>query len=386
MRSGERTADELRDWAQSGAVWLTGPPDGPPLVPPGRAATSVRENLRRLGLAIPGLLGERAAYAKLGRSAPWSCGGAFRMLPTADGWLGVSLARPADLEAVPALVESAVEHDPWKAVAAWAARKNGAAAQERLRLLGLPGGVIASEPPRDRAGVVTTALGTRQSNDSPVVVDLTSMWAGPLSAHLLRLTGARVIKVESAHRPDGARFGPRAFYDLLHARCENVVLDFRTQVDDLHRLLSRADLVLEASRPRALRNLGVVAEDVVAAGTSWLSITAHGRSSDAVGFGDDVAASAGMVVCREDGDPVPAGDALADPITGVAAAVAAHSALRSDDAVLIDVSMRHVVAETLDRSGLTEAPVVAVPGPSDTWWLERGDAEVLVAPPVRRLR
>ena len=39
----------------------------------------------------------------------------------------------------------------------------------------------------------------------PLVVDLSALWAGPLCAHLLGLAGARVVKVESLGRPDGAR-------------------------------------------------------------------------------------------------------------------------------------------------------------------------------------
>jgi len=384
MPSSERGPDECADWAASGAVWLTGRPDGPPLVPPGRAATLVRENLADLGLSIPGLLGERAAYAGLRRRAPWSCGGAFRILPTLDGWLGVSLSRQSDVELVPALVEARAGRDPWETVAAWAAGTQGAAAEERLRLLGLPGGLVPDSPPRDRPGITTTVLGARRIRDAPLVIDLTSMWAGPLCAHLLGLGGARVIKVESAGRPDGARSGTPGFFSLLHAGHQQVTLDFRTEVPRLRELMASADLVLESSRPRALRQLGILAEDVVARGTSWLSITAGGRDSDAVGFGDDVAAGGGLVVCLEDGQPAPAGDALADPIAGVMAAVAARRTLASEDACLVDVSMRHVVAETIDAHGTAEPPLTAVPGPDDSWWLDPGAGRVRVEPPRRR--
>ena len=122
-----------------------------------------------------------------------------------------------------------------------------------------------------------------------------------------------------------------------------MVLDFAAERERLHDLVHSADLVLESSRPRALSHLGLVAEDVVAFGTSWLSITACGRASEAVGFGDDVAARAGFVLPDGD-DLLPVGDALADPLAGVAAAVAAAEALTSLKARLIDVSMLHVAA------------------------------------------
>lgn len=389
MPSAEPTPGELADWAAdwaaSGSVWLTGRPDGPPLVPPGRGATWIRESLASLGLRMPGLLGERAAYLGLGRSAPWSCGGAFRILAGRDGWLGVSLSRPSDLELVPALVQASPQaEDPWDAVAAWAARTGVVEAEERLRLLGLPGGAVPEQAPRDRPGVVTTVLGARRHASGPaVVVDLTGLWAGPLCAHLLGLGGARVVKVESATRPDGARQGSPEFFELLHAGHEQLRLDLRADVDQLRRLVAEADLVLEASRPRALRQLGLDAEEVVAAGTSWLSITARGRASDAVGFGDDVAASAGLVV-RPDGVPIPAGDALADPLAGVAAAVAAHEALASDEARLIDVSMLHVAAETVPDPGARSEPLAAVDRGDGSWWVPTDRGDVRVERPRRR--
>src|SRR4051794_5975369 len=94
--------EELRLWAASGAMALTGLPTGPPLVGPGRPATSVVKAMDRLranawgitgGPGLPGveLLGERAAYAGLVRRGPLSCGGAFRVLRTLDGHLGLSL-------------------------------------------------------------------------------------------------------------------------------------------------------------------------------------------------------------------------------------------------------------------------------------------------------
>jgi hypothetical protein len=348
---------------------------------PGRAATVVREHLAALGLRIPGLLGERAAHAGLARNAPWSAGGAFRILPSADGHVGLSLARPDDVDLLPALVESDdIGADPWAALAAWLSRTSSAEAEARLMLLSLPGGALPgtppTTPPADRAGVVVSTLGTRRVGDEPLVVDLTSLWAGPLCARLLGLRGARVVKVESRTRPDGARLGPPVFFELLHRGHDQLTLDFATGLDELRDLIARADLVLEASRPRALRQLGLIAEEAVAAGTSWLSITARGRQSQAVGFGDDVAAAAGLVA-YVDGEPVPAGDALADPLTGVRAATAAAEALASEEARLIDVSMLHVTAEAA-VGAIAEHAVVRR---GDGWVVEHADGVTPVAEP-----
>jgi hypothetical protein len=362
---------------------LTGRRDGPPLVAAGRSAAWTQEQLSLLGLSIPGLLGERAAYGGLGRNAPWSCGGAFRILPSADGYVGLSLARPSDLDLIPALVEATVDAlaDPWGTLAEWLASTTSAETEERLRLLALPGGAVPRTPPTDRPGVIVRALGERRrrGDQPPLVVDLTSLWAGPLCAHLLGSHGARIVKVESRSRPDGARRGPAAFFDLLHHGHEQLVLDFDTELDQLRRLIADADLVLEASRPRALRHLGLIAEEVVAAGTSWLSITARGRDSDAVGFGDDVAASAGLVA-EDRGRPIPAGDALADPLSGVAAAVAAADALDGQEARLIDVSMLHVAAE----ASAGEVPEHTVRRAGSGWQVEHAGGIAAVAAPRTR--
>lgn len=375
-------SDPVAAWAASGAMALTGRPSGPPLLAPGRAALQVREQLAGLGFEIPGLLGERAAYAGLGRNGPWSCGGAFRVLPAEDGYVGLSLARESDVDLVPALVaesDSRPAEDPWSAVAGWLRATTAAEAEERIQLLGLPGGVVPTNPPADRPGVVVTTIGDRAVREQPLVVDLTSLWAGPLCAHLLGRLGARVIKVESTARPDGARSGPPAFFELLHAGHEAVRLDFTTERDQLRDLVASADLVLEASRPRALRQLGLDAADIVAGGTCWISITARGRDSDAVGFGDDAAAAAGLVV-PDCGDLLPAGDALADPLAGVAAAVAAQAALTGEEAMLIDVSMLHVASEAA-TGGTPEHQVVRR---RDGWWVEYAEGAVPVAPPMPR--
>jgi len=50
----------------------------------------------------------------------------------------------------------------------------------------------------------------------------------PLCGRVLSLLGARVVKVESLSRPDGARGGPPAFYHLMNGGKESVAIDFRT--------------------------------------------------------------------------------------------------------------------------------------------------------------
>ena len=88
---------------------LTGRAGGPPLVPPGRAASVAGELAARFaavtGVRVDGawLLSERAAFTGHRRRGAVSAGGACRLLPTADGWAAVSCARPDDAALLGAL-------------------------------------------------------------------------------------------------------------------------------------------------------------------------------------------------------------------------------------------------------------------------------------------
>ena len=134
------------------------------------------------------------------------------------------------------------------------------------------------------------------------VVDLSSLWAGPLCGQLLAAAGARVIKVESTTRPDGARHGPKAFFELMHRGKEFLAFDFSTTAGRaaLADVLGAADVVIEASRPRALEQLGIIAASSPA--RVWLSITGYGRDLPVrVAFGDDAAVAGGLVAYAEQG-------------------------------------------------------------------------------------
>jgi len=379
---------ELELWAASGAMSLTGRPNGPPLAGPGEPAGWLAGRLAELADLSPstpfpgvGLLGQRAAHTGFARRGPWSCGGAFRALRTRDGHVGLSLSRPSDTALVPALVQAPAD-DPWVAVTAWAARSTTREAAARILELGMPGGAVAAVD-RTRDAVRTTTLGHRRRTGPPLVVDLSALWAGPLSTALLARAGARVVAVETPTRPDATRTGSPSFHRALRHGTERVVLPLGSP--ELTALLAAADVVVESARARAMRQAGVVAEDLVAAGTTWVSITAAGRDRDDVGFGDDVAARAGHVV-RDGEELLPVGDALADPLTGVAAAVAALRARTRGTAELVDVSMLHVAADALgpahpraDRVGAEPHEVVRDRG--GRWWLVTDDGRFPVVDP-----
>jgi len=69
---------------------------------------------------------------------------------------------------------------------------------------------------------------------------------------------------------------------------------------------------------------------------------------------------AGGLVAWDGPEPVFAGDAIADPLSGLIGAVATLAALHAPGSWLVDVSMRDVAAWTV-RAGGTSGPVVVLP-------------------------
>jgi CoA-transferase family III len=348
---------EVHRWATSGAMALTGWPDEP-LGPPHGLVEAV-DLLARSFPAVDGLalLGERAALMGLWRRGSTSCGGSCRLLPCADGFLAVSLPRDEDMDMVPAWLEldSTPASAParWSAVAAQLRHGDPQVLTERAQVLGLPVALVGETGTGQRAPVVATALGDappRFDLAGMIVIDLSALWAGPLCGDLLARSGATVIKVESAQRPDGARRGAQAFFDLLNGHKQSVALDLQRPdgIRILHALVQRSDVVIEASRPRALAQLGLKAAETVTHGGPqvWLSITGHGRTGEGgnrVAFGDDAAAAGGLVTHTDEG-PLFCADAVADPLTGLTAADACVRALQSGGRWLLDVSMAAVSA------------------------------------------
>jgi hypothetical protein len=360
------------DWAACGGMALTGPADGAPVTSPAPALSLLRRVAGQLAevtseagrevRADPAeLIAGRAALSGFTRQGRASAGGGSRLLATADGWCAITLSRADDIAAVPALLGilgAGTGRAPATAEAAWALLEPAAGQRtarelaDAAQLLGVPAAPLPQEPPAcpwppwRTAGIVARSPGA--SLEGAVVADLSSMWAGPLCARLLGLAGARVIKVESADRPDGARSGDQRFYDWLHAGHESLVIPFRTGRgrSALAGLLSAADVVIEASRPRALAQLGLAPGSVPHKdGQVWLSITGYGRDNpERVAFGDDAAVAGGLVGQARKGEPVFCADAIADPLTGITGALAVAQSIAGGGGELIDLPMRAVAA------------------------------------------
>lgn len=346
-------------WAESGMAYLTRDVDGAADHSRAAVLTEARRLASDFGVDAGELLAGRAGLMGTVGGGRLSAGGATRLLRAADGWLAVSLARDTDVDSVPALVRHHVSTGAvWEALAAYTRGSAARDAADRAQLLGIPAAVLAGTAPA--APVRTRLWPTRARagvDGDLLVVDLSALWAGPLCGMLLASLGATVLKVESPDRPDGARRGNRDFHTWMNSGKHQVVTPLRSAPSDLHDLLDVADVVIEASRPRALRQLGL---DAMARrprpGRVWVRITGYGPDDDRVAFGDD-AAVAGGLVGRVGGAPVFCGDAVADPLTGITAAHEVLASLRLGGGEVIDISLAGVAAR------FAALPAVSVPDP-----------------------
>lgn len=320
--------------------------------------------------------------------------GACRFVATADGMLAVNLPRRSDWELLAAWLEADAGGTwSWPRLNQAVRERATQSLVERARLLGLavaatrnalkgcghsgirslsmahPSIVVDGDPLGDCRNL-------KPKPRPPLVLDLSALWAGPLCGHLLWLCGGRVIKVESTERPDGARFGNSDFHALLNQGKRSVALDFGAsdELGLLRGLVEKADIVIESSRPRALRQLGIKAEDWVwrRAGRTWISITGYGRDgvgADRIAFGDDAGVAAGLadLMRAATGTHQFAGDAIADPLTGVEAARAAWRSWLAGGSRLIALSLAGVAARML-ASEIDGSGSDALIGPARRWW------------------
>jgi CoA-transferase family III len=338
-------------WGSSGLAYLTGLPHGRPdfsradvLARAEQVAAAVGTHL---GVTVDAttLLTGRAGLLGLTRGGRISAGGGTRLLSARDGWCALTLSRPDDIAAVPALLEDErVPVDPWPVLQHWAATRLVSAITERASLLDIPAaglGEVAAAPPRIHP--MGTRAAARRFADL-LVADLSSMWAGPLCGQLLAHAGATVVKVESPRRPDGTRQGNRQFFDWMNGEKLSYCLDFGSQADELRELLSVADIVIEGSRPAALARRGLGPDHIVPrAGRIWLRISGYDQDPARPAFGDDAAVAGGLVSTNADG-PVFCGDAIADPLTGLEATSAVTESLARGGGELIHVSMAEIAA------------------------------------------
>ena len=355
-----------RAWAASGAMALTGRPDAAGLVPPDGIVTRLRALGDPMGVDPLPLLSERAVASGLLRGGSVSCGGSARVLRARDDWIVVNLARDDDKAAVAAWLEvDAAGPDPWALIEAVVATRTATALVNQASLLGLPCARLGetSEIGRDARlaslPVTATRFETAGGGAPSTIVDLSSLWAGHCAPDYWPTRGPRSRRSKRPDDPTEPDADPLHSLIGSNAGKELVALDLAvaTGVERLRVLIERADVVIEASRPRALRQMGIVAEDMLRAATGpsiWVSITGYGRRHERVAFGDDAAVAGGLVAVDGDDDPCFVADAVADPLAAVAAASAVTECGKAGGRWLVDVSMAAVAASVVgsDRGAI----------------------------------
>lgn len=359
-------------WKRSGLLELSGEAGGPPKLVPlplASAADGALIALRALSgqlgkLPRTGamLLGERARLMDLRRNDVSSPAGYCRLLEARDGRIALNLAREDDWSLMDAWLESPVSE--WQGIAAEIAGRSAADVVERGAALGLA--VAQDQIPVLQPWFREKSFKENEhQSERPLVVDLSSLWAGPLAGNLLHLIGWDVVKVESLRRPDGARDGNAEFFHLLNAGKRCAAFDF-SSLDDrvaLKKLIAAADIVIEASRPRALRQLGIEAEALLAEkpGKIWLRLLAYGDDETRIGFGDDIGVSAGLpsVMEKSWGQACMVGDAIADPLSGLYAALAIVAKWQQSGGCLLELSMRDVVRHAMQIDGANDLVSIA---------------------------
>ncbi|TVR78128.1 MAG: CoA transferase [Rhodospirillales bacterium] len=190
------------------------------------------------------------------------------------------------------------------------------------------------------------------------VVDLSRVLAGPYCTMVLADLGARVIKVEKPDGGDDARqFGPfvqgrSAYFASLNRGKESIALDLKAERDRniLHRLLARADVLVENFRPGTLDRLGLGWDDLHRRHPRliYAAVSGFGRTGPYAtrpAYDLVVQAMGGMMSLTGHPGTAPTrvGTSIGDITAGLFAAVGINAALVhravSGQGMLVDVAM-----------------------------------------------
>jgi len=180
------------------------------------------------------------------------------------------------------------------------------------------------------------------------VLDLSRVLAGPLATQILGDLGADVVKIERPEEGDDTRhWGPpfvgsdAAYYLSLNRNKRSVTVDLKTEegIDAVRRLASGSDVLIENFRPGLMAELGLAPGDLRRATPSLITCSLRAFNDEVPdaarrpGYDIMVQALSGLmsVTGEPGGEPVKAGVALLDVITGLQAAIGILAALHERD-------------------------------------------------------
>ncbi|SPF00855.1 CaiB/BaiF CoA transferase family protein [Streptomyces sp. MA5143a] len=223
-----------------------------------------------------------------------------------------------------------------------------------------------------------------QAYDPPLrhlrVLDLATLFAGPLAATMLGDFGAEVIKVEHPTKPDPSRgHGPSKdgvglWWKLLGRNKRTLTLNLSTPGgrDTLLRLATTSDVIIENFRPGTLERWGLGWPELSAVNPRLVlaRVTGFGQFGPYArrpGFGTLAEAMSGFaaITGEPDAPPVLPPFGLADSIAGLATAYAVMTALAARD--------RTGEGQTVDMAIIE--PILTVLGPHPLWYDQLGHVQ-----------
>ncbi|MFD0372217.1 CaiB/BaiF CoA transferase family protein [Streptomyces sp. NPDC059071] len=228
-------------------------------------------------------------------------------------------------------------------------------------------------PPAPAAGRV----GPARPLDGLRVLDLATLFAGPLAATLLGDFGADVVKIEHPRKPDPSRgHGPAKdgvglWWKVLGRNKRTMTLDLSAPGgrDTLLRLAAGADVVVENFRPGTLERWGLGWEELSTVNPRLVlaRVTGFGQFGPYAhrpGFGTLAEAMSGFaaITGEPDGPPTLPPFGLADSIAALATAYAVMTALAA----------RHTTGHGQVVDMAIIEPMLSVIGPHPLWYDQLG--------------
>ncbi len=225
------------------------------------------------------------------------------------------------------------------------------------------------------------------------IADFSRVLAGPYATMLLGDLGADVVKVERpgigdetrAWHPPADSDGTSTYFLSVNRNKRSVVLDLTTESgrEQARALVAECDVVVENFRPGTMERLGLGYDELRARKPElvYCSISGFGSGAGAAIPGYDllVQAVGGLmsVTGTAEGEPVKAGVALVDVITGLHASLGVLAALRHRDATgqgqRVEVNLLGSLLSALVNQASAFAVAGVIPG-------RMGNAHPSIAP------